>query len=93
VVSNNVVDDVLLSAIVFKNIYARKSLSVHHMQRRLAELGYDVVSLDKDGFYGDRTKEALSSFQADNHLPGDGHVDVATLTKLFDGDPNVRLVL
>lgn len=93
VVGNNVVDDVVLSAIVFKNIYARKSLSVHHMQRRLAELGYDVASLDKDGFYGDRTKEALASFQADKQLPGDGNVDPATLTALFEGDPNVRVVL
>jgi hypothetical protein len=93
VVSNNIVDDVVLSAIIFKNIYSRKSLSVHHMQRRLAELGYSVAALDKDGFYGDRTKEALAAFQANKQLPGDGNVDPATLTALFDGDPNVRVIL
>lgn len=93
VVSNNVVDDVVLSSIVFKNIYARKSLSVHHMQRRLAELGYDIALHDKDGFYGDRTREALATFQVDKQILGDGNVDAATLTALFEGDPNVRLVL
>lgn len=93
VVGNGEVDDVKLEKIVFKNMYARKSLSVHHMQRRLAELGYDEALRDKDGFYGDLTKKALARFQEANKLEGNGMVDASTLTLLFTGDPNVNLVL
>lgn len=93
VVGNGEVDDVKLEKIVFKNMLARKSLSVHHMQRRLAELGYEEAARDKDGFYGDLTKRALARFQAANKLEGDGMVDGPTLTLLFTGDPNVNLVL
>lgn len=93
VVGNGEVDDVQLGKIVYKNLYARKSLSVHHMQRRLAELGYDEALNDKDGFYGDHTKRALSRFQAANKLDGAGMVDADSLTLLFTGDPNVNLVL
>lgn len=93
VVSNNDVDDVLLANIIYKNLYARKSLSVHHLQRRLLELGYAEAGSDKDGYYGDRTKSALASFQKENKLEGEGMVNAQTLTLLFTGDPNVNLVL
>lgn len=93
VVGNGEVDDVQLSKIVYKNLYARKSLSVHHLQRRLAELGYGEAVNDKDGFYGDHTKRALARFQAANKLDGAGMVDAPTLTLLFTGDPNVNVVL
>lgn len=93
VVGNGEVDDVLLEKIIYKNLYARKSLSVHHMQRRLVELGYDEALNDKDGFYGDHTKRALMRFQAANKLSGDGMVDGKTLTVLFTGDPNVNVIL
>ncbi len=93
VVGNGEVDDVLLEKIIYKNLYARKSLSVHHLQRRLAELGYEETLRDKDGFYGDHTKSALARFQAANKLDGVGMVDAPTLTLLFTGDPNVNVVL
>jgi peptidoglycan hydrolase-like protein with peptidoglycan-binding domain len=93
VVSNNAVDDVMLSACVYKNVHNRKSLTVHHLQRRLAELGYDVALQDADGYYADWTKTAVTFYQMDNGLPGTGVVDAATLEKVFTNDPNVRVVL
>lgn len=93
VVSNKDVDDVLLANIIYKNLYARKSLSVHHLQRRLAELGYTDAADDKDGYYGDKTKSAVAKFQAENKLEGEGTVDGKTLTLLFTGDPNVNVIL
>jgi peptidoglycan hydrolase-like protein with peptidoglycan-binding domain len=92
VVGLGTVDNVSLSSIIFKNIYARKSLSVHHMQRRLSELGYIEAARDKDGYYGDSTKEALARFQGDNNMLGAGVVDMETLELLFTNDPNVTLI-
>lgn len=93
VVSNKTVDDVLLASIVYKNLYSRKSLSVHHLQRRLTELGYTEAGKDKDGYYGDQTKSAVARFQAANKLEGEGLVDARTLLLLFTGDPNVNVVI
>lgn len=92
-VSGSDTDTVLLASIVFKNPAARKSLSVHHMQRRLAELGYADAHTDKDGWYGDLTRKAVSEYQRDNGLGGDGVVDAATLEHLFADDSNVALVV
>ena len=85
-------DDVSLSSCVYKNVYARKSLTVHHLQRRLTELGYVEASRDKDGYYGDLTRFAISKFQAANGIDGDGLIDAATFSLVFKGDPNVRIV-
>lgn len=93
VVSNKDVDDVFLSKIIYKNLYARKSLSVHHLQRRLNELGYVDAVKDKDGYYGDHTKSAVAKFQAENKLEGEGMVNARTLLILFTGDPNVTVIL
>lgn len=92
VVSNNAVDYVSLGAIIYKNMRARKSLSVHHTQRRLSELGYNETLNDKDGFYGDGTFAAMTRFQGDNNLPGAGLINQQTLDLLFTGDPNVSLI-
>ena len=91
-VSGNAVDDVLLSQCVYKNMYARKSLSVHHVQRRLVERGYTNAVGDKDGWYGDLTKDAVASFQKAHGIEGAGTMNAATLTALFDGDENVNVV-
>lgn len=93
VVSNNEVDDVHLDRIIYKNLYSRKSLSVHHLQRRLNELGYTEAIEDKDGYYGDKTKFAIARFQVENDLDGDGTIDAKTLTLLFTGDPNVNVIV
>lgn len=92
VVSNNAVDYVSIGSIIYKNAHARKSLSVHHMQRRLNELGYTEAFADKDGYYGDNTLEAVARFQGDRNLLGGGIVDRNTLELLFAGDPNVNLI-
>jgi hypothetical protein len=91
VVGNGVVDTVKLSAIIYKNLQAKKSLSVHHLQRRLNELNYVEAYQDRDGWFGDRTKTALARFQADNKVGADGVPDLKTLNKLFAGDPNVEI--
>jgi peptidoglycan hydrolase-like protein with peptidoglycan-binding domain len=86
-------DEVRLSACVYKNMYARKSLSVHHLQRRLAVLGYNNADADKDGWYGDLTCDAVAAFQADKKLDGAGHMNAETLKAIFAGDPHCIVVL
>lgn len=86
VVSGKGVDDVKVSV----NREAGKSLSVHHIQRRLVERGYPGVYGDRDGFWKDATQTALEEFAGDRDL------DVANLREvlesLFENDSNVRLV-
>lgn len=90
-VSGNAVDQVLLSSCVFKNKFARKSLSIHHVQRRLSELGYPDAASDKDGWYGDLTASAVAVFQATEGLEATGALDMATLNAIFHDDPNVTV--
>jgi len=92
-VSGNAKDTVILANCVYKNAYARKSLTVHHVQRRLVELGYNEANADKDGWFGDLTKLATTKFQSDKGLPSTGIMDADTFTKLFEGDNNVEVVL
>lgn len=91
-VSGSAVDDVQLSQCVYKNTYSRKSLTVHHVQRRLVEWGYRDAGADKDGWYGDLTMSAVAAFQKANGLDGAGMMNAATLEALFKGDDNVRIV-
>lgn len=91
VVGNADTDPVYLSKIVYRNIASKKSLSVHHVQRRLNDLGYTDAYADKDGYYGDLTKSAIESFQKDHDLLVTGIVDEGTLAAIFDGDPNVSV--
>lgn len=88
-VSGGSVDTVTLGACVFKNKFARKSLSIHHVQRRLVELGHNEAAADNDGWYGDRTMAAVAVFQATESLEATGTIDMATLNALFHDDPNV----
>jgi peptidoglycan hydrolase-like protein with peptidoglycan-binding domain len=90
-------DTVSLKALVYKNPHARKSLSVHHLQRRLAELGYAEAGADRDGYWGDLTRGAVARFLADEGIPTREGVtpgtelSMAALESLFDNDDNVRL--
>lgn len=84
-------DTVYLDKCVYKNMYAKKSLTVHHLQRRLNELGFTDAYSDKDGWYGDLTKASVASFQAANNLEGDGLMNAATLSAIFAGDPNITV--
>jgi peptidoglycan hydrolase-like protein with peptidoglycan-binding domain len=86
-------DDVLLSRCVYKNAYSRKSLTIHHVQRVLVELGYGEASSDKDGWYGDRTKAAVLQFQKDNGLSGDGIINAETFSAIFAKDAYVNVIL
>ena len=86
-------DDVYLAKCVYKNIYERKSLTIHHLQRRLEELGYNDVVGDKDGWLGDLTKIAIEKFQKDKGLDATGKVDADTFRKIFEGDSNVNVVI
>ena len=92
-VSGDDVDDVLLANCVYKNVYARKSLTVHHLQRRLIELGYKDADADKDGWLGDETVASIKKFQADKGMDVTGSVDADTFKKIFEGDVHVRVVL
>ena len=89
--ANAEVDVVKVSAIKFKNLNARRSISVYHTQRRLKELGYAEAGADREGLYAEGTKVAMGKFQADKELAGEGMPDLETLQKLFDGDVNVRV--
>lgn len=92
-VSGDDVDDVMLANCVYKNVYARKSLTVHHLQRRLIELGYKDADADKDGWLGDETVASIKKFQADKGMDVTGSVDADTFKKIFEGDVHVRVVL
>ena len=93
VVSGADTDEVFISKCVYMNKAARKSLSVHHLQRRLIELGYRDAGSDKDGWYGEGTRTGVSAFQAANSITGDGLMDGPTLVAIFAGDPHVTVVL
>lgn len=89
VVGNGVVDEVSLSKIVYKNEVARKSLSVHHLQRRLNELGFTDAYKDRDGYFGLHTRNAIAKFQEANKIHPTGEISRELLDLLFTGDPNV----
>lgn len=93
VVGLGVVDEVFLDKCIYKNIYNRKSLTIHHLQRRLYELGYIVALKDKDGYYGDLTKSAVAQFQADRGLVGDGLITAESFELIFANDPNVKVII
>jgi hypothetical protein len=92
-VSGEDVDDVILANCIYKNVYARKSLTVHHLQRRLIELGYKDADADKDGWLGDETVASIKEFQADKGMDVTGSVDADTFNKIFEGDQHVNIVL
>jgi hypothetical protein len=93
VVGDGDYDQVFFKQCVYKNMYARKSLTVHHLQRRLGELGYGDATADRDGWYGDLTMESVKAFQGDNKLEANGIMDATTFERIFAGDPNVKVVL
>jgi hypothetical protein len=91
VVSGKDKDDVFLKQAVYKNPRARKSLTIHHLQRRLAELGYADAAADRDGWYGGLTKLSVEAWQKDNKIEPTGLMNAKTLEGIFAGDPNVRV--
>jgi hypothetical protein len=91
VVGDGDTDPVYLREIVYRNIKKRKSLSVHHLQRRLNDLGYAEAYADPDGFYGDLTMGAVARYQREHNLTETGMVDADTFNTIFKGDANVDL--
>lgn len=87
------VDDVYLASCVYKNVYAQKSRTVHHLQRRLGELGFDEANSDMDGYYGDLTANSIKLFQEANGHAGTGRIDADTFSLVFHGDSGVRVIL
>ena len=86
-------DEVHLANCVYMNRATRKSLSVHHLQRRLTELGFNDADADKDGWYGELTKLAVEKFQNSKGLTATGLLDEETFTLIFAGDPHVNIVV
>lgn len=93
VVSGEATDKVFLSKCVYKNLARKRSLTVHHLQRRLNEWGFTDAYLDKDGFYGDLTLKSVTEFQKSKGLEATGMVDAETLSAVFEGDTNVTVIL
>jgi hypothetical protein len=93
VVGTGDTDQVLLKQCVYKNPYARKSLTIHHLQRRLAELGYTDANADRDGWYGDLTVKSVKEFQKAKGLEDTGMMNAETFKLIFAGDKNVTVVL
>lgn len=68
-----------------------KSLSVHHIQRRLVEWGHGRdVYRDRDGFWREGTSAAFSAFAKSQGLSDAEHVEI--LRALFENDGNVEIV-
>jgi peptidoglycan hydrolase-like protein with peptidoglycan-binding domain len=84
-------DEVRASALDL-NTKARKSLSVHHLQARLADLGYVEAESGLDGQFDALTRSALAAWQTDNKFPV-GPLNHIQIMSLFTGDDNVIVVL
>ena len=93
VISTDDTDRVFLSQCIYKSKVSRKSLTVHHLQRRLKEWGFKDAFSDKDGYYADKTKKSVAEFQAFAGLEVTGLVNAETFTRIFEGDTNVTIVL
>ena len=93
VVSGGDIDPVHLSKCVFKSTTHKRSLTVHHLQRRLNEWGYVDAYLDKDGYFGDLTLKAVNQFRADRGIVSDVAMDAETFSAIFEGDTNVSVVI
>lgn len=88
------VDNVFLSKCVYENKFERKSLTIHHLQRRLEELGYRDAASDRDGWMGSLTLRSINKFQQDNGLAvTDKSIDADTFKMIFSGDHNVNINL
>ena len=84
--------EVFESKIIFENKKSRTSMSVWQVQRRLFDLGYEIVRQAKPGYYEALTLNAVKAYRADKNL-GDGEIDAKFLKSLFAGDKAVKLIL
>lgn len=92
VVSGGTVDPVHLSKCVFKSVTHKRSLTVHHLQRRLKEWGYMDAYLDKDGYFGDLTLKSVNEFRKAHGIFSEVAMDAETFSAIFEGDTNVEVI-
>ena len=84
--------EVFESKIIFENKKNKKSMSVWQVQRRLFDLGYEIVRQARPGYYEALTLNAVKAYRADKNL-GEGEIDAKFLNSLFAGDKAVKLIL
>lgn len=93
VVSGGQTDPVHLSKAKYKSLTHKRSLTVHHLQRRLKEWGYMDAYLDKDGYFGDLTLKSINEFRKAHMIVSDLPLDAETFSAIFEGDTNVTVVI
>lgn len=93
VVSGGQTDPVHLSKAKYKSLTHKRSLTVHHLQRRLKEWGYMDAYLDKDGYFGDLTLKSINEFRKAHNIVSDLPLDAETFSAIFEGDTNVTVVI
>ncbi len=65
--------------------------SVRNLQKKLSALGYDLGATGVDGIFGNRTDDAVKTFQADAGITADGIVDAKTWAALCKIQPDVHI--
>jgi peptidoglycan hydrolase-like protein with peptidoglycan-binding domain len=93
VVSGGDFDQVLLSQCEYESKNTRKSLSIHHLQRRLNELGFPDAINDKDGWFSELTLKSVQEFQRSKNLDVTSQMNEETLLAIFAGDPHIIVVV
>lgn len=93
VVSGGQTDPVHLSKAKYKSLTHKRSLTVHHLQRRLKEWGFMDAYLDKDGYFGDLTLKSINEFRTAHGIESDLPLDAETFSAIFEGDTNVTVVI
>lgn len=85
-ITDNFRDTLHFDQVIIKNVFRKKSLTIHHIQRVLNDLGYTSVNADPDGFYGDGTLDAVRTYQAQTKNDVTGVLTKEQLTLLFEHD-------
>lgn len=94
VVGNGATDEVLHSrAVPLERAKTRKSLTIHHLQRRLTELGYPEAGADLDGRWGLLTGRAVTAWQKDSGHEPTGELTGVQFLEIFADDINVTAVV
>lgn len=85
-------DDVSVAILSNASPIRKKSLSVHHLQRRLAELGSnEAMATGGKGEYDELTAYAVADWQNSHGYPA-GALDATQVKAIFDNDSNVNVV-
>lgn len=94
VVGRGETDPVLYSrAVKADNAKTRKSLTIHHLQRRLKELGHPEAYADIDGLWGALTTRSVEAWQKEAGHPVTGDLSPEQFAEIFADDINVTVVL